>query len=77
MTSKVFQIPVVYVFKEFVNTLYLFIIIYFTQAKELWEASGAVIMVVRRPGCLLCREVVKHVAAVYHLLHHTHFTSKD
>uniref|UniRef100_A0A8C7CG19 Peroxiredoxin-like 2A n=1 Tax=Oncorhynchus kisutch TaxID=8019 RepID=A0A8C7CG19_ONCKI len=27
------------------------------KAKTLWEKTGAVIMVVRRPGCLLCREV--------------------
>ncbi|XP_068111210.1 peroxiredoxin-like 2A isoform X2 [Hyperolius riggenbachi] len=27
------------------------------KAKELWEKNGAVIMVVRRPGCFLCREV--------------------
>ncbi|XP_041755775.1 peroxiredoxin-like 2A [Coregonus clupeaformis] len=26
------------------------------KAKALWEKTGAVIMVVRRPGCLLCRE---------------------
>ncbi|XP_068111208.1 peroxiredoxin-like 2A isoform X1 [Hyperolius riggenbachi] len=26
------------------------------KAKELWEKNGAVIMVVRRPGCFLCRE---------------------
>lgn len=27
-------------------------------ASDLWKKNGAVIMVVRRPGCFLCREVL-------------------
>lgn len=30
------------------------------KAKTLWEKTGAVVMVVRRPGWLLCREVWNH-----------------
>ncbi|KAK7507733.1 hypothetical protein BaRGS_00000698 [Batillaria attramentaria] len=32
------------------------------KASELWENTGAVIMVVRRPGCALCREEAVELA---------------
>ncbi|KAM8923786.1 peroxiredoxin-like 2A [Pelodytes ibericus] len=34
------------------------------KAKELWEKNGAVIMVVRRPGCFLCREEASGLSAL-------------